>query len=105
MIVEGTISKGSARTLAVLGWYWISSNRWWRYTTAPGVTATSLPTAKGRACGEAWSPAPCWASASIASLYRPVARLPPRVCQACCCTCGLSQGTFDGDSASSHWRA
>ena len=41
MIQAGTISTGSANTLSVVGSYWISSTNRFRYTTFPGVTATS----------------------------------------------------------------
>ena len=43
MIHEGTMKMGSACTVAVWGAYWISSAKWLRCTTRPGVTATFTP--------------------------------------------------------------
>ena len=43
MIQAGTISTGSARTVSVTGAYWISSIRWLRKMTLPGVVATFQP--------------------------------------------------------------
>ena len=43
MIQLGTMNTGSACTVGVAGAYWISSTRWLRCTTLPGVTATSTP--------------------------------------------------------------
>ena len=38
------MSSGNRRTVGVAGWYWMSSQTSVRATTAPGVTARSLPT-------------------------------------------------------------
>jgi hypothetical protein len=43
MIHTETISTGPAYTVSVVGAYWMSSIRWLRKTTLPGVTATVLP--------------------------------------------------------------
>ena len=43
MIQDGTMNSGSRCTCRVVGAYWISSTRWLRKTTSPGVQATSTP--------------------------------------------------------------
>ena len=49
LTIGGTNSTGSARTVAVCGAYWISSNSSVRMTTEPGVAATSTPTSNASA--------------------------------------------------------
>ena len=102
MIHEGTISTGSAYTSGVVGVYWISSMRWLRNTTFPGVTATSLPTSKpSTPAGASSSARRC---ASSKKFMAPRHRLAPPLALMASSTSGLVQTKFEGDHMSSHCR-
>jgi hypothetical protein len=97
LIVGGTISSGTRRTLGVCGWYWSSSNIGVRSTTAPGVTARSAPTSNASAAtmdgtrgGVARSAARCRA---------PRTRLPPPVSITAFQNTGLVAGLLLGARA------
>ena len=94
MIHAGTIRIGSGRTVAVAGAYWINSIRRLRYTTLPGVFATSRPTTKASA---PTGRLPLTArSASSMKFCQPVARLRPPVLIVRLRMTGLVGGKFEG---------
>ena len=99
MIQAGTISTGSAPTVAVVGAYWISSISALRNTTLPGVAARSPPTVKSSVARRR-APLPGRAG-NYAARPRGWRR---RLARVASITSGLSQGTLDGETRSSHCR-
>ena len=103
MIHAGTISSGSARTVGVVGSYWISSISRLRNTTWPGVSATVSP---GRKSSTPGGGRPAWMRSNSASQFcQPNQRLRPRDSKVLPSACGLVHRKFDGETMSSSCRA
>ena len=97
------MSRGTCRTAAVAGRYWISSNTSVRATTAPGVTARSTPTLN--ASGSTIDGIRGGLATSAAKCRRPARALPPPVSIAAFSAAGLSTGLLLGASASIRLRS
>ena len=102
MIQAGTISTGSANTVSVVGLYWISSISSLRNTTSPGVMATSSPTVKRRR--GAWAHRQHGAQRVLLKIEQPAPEIGAAFAQGVLDDHGLSQGTLDGETASSACR-
>ena len=103
MIQAGTSSTGSAYTLAVLGWYWISSASALRITTWPGVQARLRPGTKASA--PTGGSRPRRRTRSSLACAAPRSRFMPPWRSVCSSTSGLDQGWLLGATPSSSWRA
>jgi hypothetical protein len=98
LIVGGTMSRGTSRTVSVDGRYWISSNTSVRKMTAPGVVARSSPTEN--ASGSTIEGTRGGVARSLTNWVRPRTALRPPVSMAALSDSGLTTGTLLGARAS-----
>ena len=97
----GTITKGRARTVGVVGVYWMSCITSFSYTTAPGVTAMLRPTAKADSSVCEMRPF----STSPIRFRSPCASAWPSDPSAAFTTSGLVAAKFAGHIMSTNWCA